>query len=150
LFAASTFNGNNPFYLCLICFAVGAIFWLWRDKLPFSNRAALGCFVLLAIATQLGAWLLILLPVCGGYCLLWFAYGPTINFAKFADKTDLSYGTYLYGCPVQQLLAMSVAWRQPFLNFILAVPISLCIAGISWYFVEKPFLDLKKRLRKPE
>lgn len=150
LYTVSAFNGNNPFYRCLICFSVGATAWLWQDKIPFSKRAALGCAIILLAASQFRPWFLIAFPICGSYCLIWLAYGPRLSFSGWTDKTDLSYGTYLYGCPVQQLLAMNIAWRQPWINFGLAVPLTLCVALLSWHLVERPFLAMKKRLRKSD
>ena len=59
---------------------------------------------------------------------------------------DISYGLYLYGFPVQQL----VAWR---LHGTLPVPVQIVIALIgagacafvSWRLIEEPALRLKPR-----
>jgi len=104
--------------------------------------------VLLA-ASQFRPWLVILFPILGGYCLLWLAYGPALILATWTDKTDLSYGTYLYAFPVQQVLAMNVGLRHPWAIFALAAPITLGLAWLSWHLVEKRCLAWKRSSIKP-
>ena len=42
------------------------------------------------------------------------------------------------------------AWsREWYSNFALTVPITLAIAMLSWHFVEKPALALKRNLQPP-
>jgi peptidoglycan/LPS O-acetylase OafA/YrhL len=62
---------------------------------------------------------------------------------------DFSYGVYLYAFPVQQMV-MSMERRQPrWMAFPLYVgicsAITLGLAMLSWFFVEKPMLKLKKK-----
>ena len=64
---------------------------------------------------------------------------------------DLSYGTYLYGFPVGQVLAMYYLTTLPlFAHIILALLISYVLAFGSWHLVEKRALRLKpKRAVEP-
>jgi peptidoglycan/LPS O-acetylase OafA/YrhL len=87
-------------------------------------------------------------PILGGYCILWLAYAPKLMLSSWADKTDLSYGTYLYAFPVQQTLAMNAVLRHPLVIFLLATPVTLLFAWLSWHLVEKPFLAMKRSARK--
>ncbi len=144
IYVSSLFHGNNRYDQFFICFAAGAVAWLWQDKLPFSSRIAGGCLLVLLGVSRFSPWFSIAFPVAGGYCLLWLAYGPRLRLSNWAEKTDLSYGTYLYAFPVQQLLAAEVALRHPWMIFLLASPITLLCAWLSWSFVEKPFLSLKR------
>lgn len=139
------FHGNNRYDQFFICFAAGALAWLWQDKLPFSHRLAGGCLLVLLATSRFAPWFSVVFPVTGGYCLLWLAYGPQWLFSSWAEKTDLSYGTYLYAFPVQQLLATVVALRHPWMIFLLASPIALSCAWLSWNLVEQPFLAMKRR-----
>ena len=131
----------SPLYLSFAC---GAAAWTWKEKIPHSGRLAATALAILVATSHFKPWLAILSPLLFGYCLLWLAYAPTLPLAKWANKTDLSYGTYLYGCPVQQVLAISPALRIPLLNFGLAIPLTLALAWLSWTVVEKPCLSLKK------
>jgi peptidoglycan/LPS O-acetylase OafA/YrhL len=148
-YVMSAFHGRNGLDQAFVCFMVGAIFWLWQDKIPFSKYIAGSCLVILLAASQFEPWFIWAFPIAGGYCLLWLAYGPRLLFSNWAEKTDLSYGTYLYAFPIQQLLAMSMALRHPLYIFVVATPITLGLAWLSWNLVEKRFLAMKNRIGKP-
>ena len=64
---------------------------------------------------------------------------------------DLSYGTYLYGFPVAQVLSMYYLTTLPlFAHIVLALLISYVLAFGSWHLVEKRALRLKpKRAVEP-
>jgi peptidoglycan/LPS O-acetylase OafA/YrhL len=125
-------------------FLMGMGCWLWRDKIPMSPWMALGSFVLLLITSQLKPWFSILLPPLGGYVILWLGYGMKTDFLAWTRKMDISYGTYLFAFPIQQLVAMHPSLRSPWINFVISVPITLGLAWISWHLVEKRFLAMKK------
>jgi peptidoglycan/LPS O-acetylase OafA/YrhL len=56
---------------------------------------------------------------------------------------DWSYGLFLYGFPVQQVLAMFGLANAGIAVFAMAsTAISLAFAGLSWFWVEKPALAL--------
>lgn len=58
---------------------------------------------------------------------------------------DFSYGVYLYGYPVEQMLFRTWGHKLPFPAFIgLACLGTLLLAMLSWHLVEKPFLKFKK------
>jgi len=131
-------------YLCY--FFAGMNFWLWRDKIPYSSLLAVGSLMLLVLGAQFKPFLSILMPVAGGYLVLWLGYGPRVPLFDWTHRKDLSYGTYLYAYPVQQLIAMSQSFRDPLVNFALTVPCVLGLAWLSWNLVEKRFLALKNYL----
>ena len=125
-------------------FLMGMVCWLWRDKILMSPWMALGCFLGLLISSQFRPWFAILLPPLGGYVILWLGYGMKTSFLVWTRKTDISYGTYLFAFPIQQLVAMHPSLRSPWINFVISVPITLGLAWISWHLVEKRFLAMKK------
>jgi peptidoglycan/LPS O-acetylase OafA/YrhL len=147
-YSISLFGGVSQSEECLISFLTGVTVWLWRDKIPFSKLIACGCLIVLLVTSQFRPWLLVVIPVMGSYCVLWLAYAPKLAFSRWADKTDLSYGTYLYAFPIQQMLAMNPALRHPWIIFILATPATLLVAWLSWNLIEKRFLAMKSNTRK--
>jgi peptidoglycan/LPS O-acetylase OafA/YrhL len=83
-----------------------------------------------------------LMPVTFSYCVLWLAFRLPIR--RFARHGDLSYGTYIYAFPIQQLLALYGLnrWGMPvYVALVLAG--TLPVAFLSWRLVEKPWLSLK-------
>jgi len=65
----------------------------------------------------------------------------------FYLKNDYSYGLYLYAFPIQQVLVqLSGNKMHPAVNIALTLLIAGCIAVLSWKYIEKPSLNLKKYL----
>lgn len=131
-------------------FFAGTASYLYRDKLVFRYRWALVAALLLAVATQTPDGLSCMFPLAGTYLVLFFAYNPAIRFQRFLRFGDFSYGTYLYACPIQQLL---VLWAHGHLNlyvlFFLATPLAVIAGAISWHLVEKRFL-VRTRISREE
>ena len=87
----------------------------------------------------LHSWLLAepAVAVAGTYLMLAAAFAPGAFAAKVLP--DLSYGTYLYGWPAQKLVLMLLPAAPPAL-FLLALPLALGCALLSWRLVERPAL----------
>ena len=76
--------------------------------------------------------------------LLKFALADFGRVGRAFMKTDLSYGLYLYHMPVINLLLYTnvlPAWGA----YVATAVLTLALAALSWWLVEKPALDLKKR-----
>jgi peptidoglycan/LPS O-acetylase OafA/YrhL len=132
----------------LAFFLAGACFYSYRDRIVRSRVITALCIALLGFTARWGWGLNLLLPLAGTYLLFYIAYNPRIRFYNFAKSGDYSYGLYLYGWPVQQLVLYFFA---PHLNahglFLLAFPLTLAAAYLSWHIVEKRFLKMKSRLK---
>ena len=126
-------------------FAAGGVLYLWSDKLPVSWIIA----VSLLAATWLAAGTPLykaLLFAFESYGVIWLALAPGLSHPALEPHADLSYGTYLYGWPVQQTLVHLFPGAAALSLLAPAVAISLIVAALSWYLVEKPALSLKARL----
>ena len=64
----------------------------------------------------------------------------------FKRVGDLSYGTYIYAFPIQQMMIASIPDIAPRTLMALTIVIALPIAFMSWRIIEKPALSLKKYL----
>ncbi len=139
---------GNPIYWprFAVCFLSGMTFLLYRDRISYALPWLLLALLALGAAAVCSRWWDLAVPTAGAYLLFWIAYRPIPKLAHFAKHGDLSYGVYLFAFPVQQML---VCWFQPHLTplglFFSAFPITLLLAAVSWHFVEKPCLRLKKR-----
>lgn len=134
------------FFRLLAFFAVGACFYLFRRFIGLRGRWAAGA--------ALGAAGLLLVPrlatlglaTAGAYALFWAAFAPLAPLNGFKRLTDISYGLYLYGWPLQKLLL----WYFPAASvwLLLAATAGLAsLAGyVSWQWVEAPWL---KKSRPP-
>ena len=66
----------------------------------------------------------------------------SINSKKFLNGIDLSYGIYLYHMPLINL-GLSLGFYNNIFVIFLIFLVTLIISIFSWYFIEKPALNLK-------
>lgn len=134
---------ETAFRLPLI-FAFGGALYVWRGQARISGILVLA----FAIATWLAAGTFLyktLLFTGTAYGVLWLALSPALTRFSYEPKTDLSYGTYLYGWPIQQSLQAFWPGAAPVLMLGPALAITLVVAALSWFLVEKPALALKAK-----
>ena len=84
------------------------------------------------------------------YIVFSFAFAPRPVFAMLQGKAEISYGLYLYGFFIQQVV-VDVAQRCGYaITFTPALLISCALtiaaAYLSYYLVERPALALSKKM----
>jgi peptidoglycan/LPS O-acetylase OafA/YrhL len=76
-----------------------------------------------------------------------FTYYLGTSLPSIKIKEDISYGLYLIGFPVQQVLFALSDYRQSVsTNLLLGILLSSLFAFLIWMFIEKPCLQLKRYL----
>jgi peptidoglycan/LPS O-acetylase OafA/YrhL len=125
-------------------FCAGGCFYLFRDKIHYNTKWALGLLPIVILSLFESDTLKLTLPTIGAYIFFWFAFLDFPSLNKIGTSSDISYGLYLYGWPAQKLLYWYLPLISPWLGFILVSGISAGCGLLSWKFVEKPFLNLKK------
>lgn len=128
-----------------LIFAAGSLAYLWRDRLrlsPLAAAAGLAATALLAATPAYHA----ALYLSSAYAVLTLALHPALARLLPEPAQDYSYGAYIYGFAVQQMLHASLPQLGPLAALLLAVPITLLLAALSWHLVEKPALGLKERV----
>ncbi len=127
-------------------FVMGAVLWVHRDDVPLNwGMAACGLIALYAAARSRSADYVfhLVLP----YFVLYAALARPMTERWMKRIGDLSYGTFLFAFPVQQSI---VALLNPGLSAVrltlLAIPATLACAALSWRFIERPALNLKRAL----
>lgn len=128
-----------------LIFMTGALAWLWREKVPLPLLAVPLVLAALLIAMPTPAYKAALY-VGTAWLVLVLALAPALAGRFGEPRSDLSYGIYLYGWPIQQALA--ALWPQAGAGTMLgpALALSVLVALASWHGVEKPALALKRRL----
>jgi peptidoglycan/LPS O-acetylase OafA/YrhL len=128
-------------------FLAGSAFYLWRDRIPKSPALLGGSLAVLGASLFLGgAWWALL--ICGTYAILYICLSTSVEIAITGRHTDLSYGVYLYGWPIQQLLLFYLGQRlAPLSLFAAAIPATYIVAWISWNLIEEPCLRRVRALR---
>lgn len=142
-----------PFFV--VYFLSGALFLLFRDRIPHSPWLLAASAALVGLTLfhlPLAGLFFVILPTFGLYLLFYLAFLPLGNLYRWAKHGDLSYGVYLYAYPIQRLL-ISEQFRgyhlTPLTLFLLAWVLSCGAAVLSWRFVERPFLRRKPRSPLP-
>jgi peptidoglycan/LPS O-acetylase OafA/YrhL len=82
------------------------------------------------------------LASAGAYLLVRFG-GAVPKPRGFVKFPDISYGVYLYGWPSQKLVIYFGAAQTPLAVFGLSLAMAMCLAWLSWKFIEAPALRLK-------
>lgn len=71
-------------------------------------------------------------------------------FSRWFEKCDFSYGLYLYGFVIQQVISHQLQERgiEASLNltFLICFAATFVCAVISWYLIEKPMQNVGKKL----
>lgn len=131
------------------CFSVGVLAFVVRNTLPIG---------LPGLALTAGAYLLlrgtgleyVALIVLTAYLSFAVASLPFGALTRWTRETDISYGTYIYGWPIMQLMVSLVPDIGQMQLFALTLALLIPAAYLSWRLVEKPALALKRRRAKPE
>lgn len=127
------------FFAGSFLFAVG----LHKRRSPFSSIMLVAASVVaLAIAFIFGA-LLWVFPIAAACPLLLLATSSSIQLPRVRRIGDISYGTYLYGWPVEQVLRSFIGPVSGWLLFAAALPVAYLCGYASWRLVERPALRLK-------
>ncbi len=121
-------------------FFIGSAFYLWRDVIPKSIWIfAISLCSLLAALRWGGAQVAML--SAGAYVIFFLALSGGRTLRVAGRKVDPSYGIYLFGFPIQQLIIAAAAQAiGPEMLFLVSFPITCGIAYLSWTFVEAPCL----------
>lgn len=123
------------------CFLAGVLAYLYRDELPRSRALAVGFFAALILSAHLSDLLCdALFPIVTAYLTFYFAFSSS-RIPDAAMFGDFSYGTYLYGFPIEQML---VGAALPFALYVPSAMILSVGAGVvSWFLIERRFLPRK-------
>lgn len=77
--------------------------------------------------------------------LLIIAFGTGASKAFiWLDKYDYSYGVYIYAFPVQQVISFYFFNHGFRFGIFTSAIVTLCLAALSWHWIEKPALQYKK------
>lgn len=127
-------------------FGAGAVLYLYRHKVPVHTGLAATGLALTVLAT-VTPWFLETAALFGSYAVIVFGYRAPAWFRQLTERGDISYGVYVYGWPIQQLV-WPIGEGQPMhwaINTAIALPLAMLAGLSSWLLVEKPALMFKGR-----
>jgi peptidoglycan/LPS O-acetylase OafA/YrhL len=127
-----------------LAFSIGGCLYVWRDRARISSIAIAVLVLATALLHDSPAYRALLFA-SESYGVLWLALMPGLSHPVLALRHDLSFGTYLYGWPVQQALVQLVPAAGALWLLPPSLAVTLGIAALSWFLVERPALSLKFR-----
>lgn len=136
----------------LVSFLLGIYAYQIRDHLPYSKTLlllALGVCAIFAVgkpAEVIGYPIVNLLLVPALAYLMVYVGVSNVYTPKIFRKGDYSYGIYLYGMPVQQVMIASLPGvRNVLVQFCISMIFIVIFSAFSWHYIEKPILKLRKK-----
>ena len=132
-------------------FFAGSCMYGFRDKVQLSVVTALVLLVACGFARNPFA-VMVLLWVTLSYASLVFAYRAPAPLRRFGARRDLSYGTYIYAFPVQQIVSplainAGAGW---WVAFAASAILAILLAALSWHYIEQHALSWKPRVPQQE
>lgn len=119
----------------LACFAIGATLAFYKRHLIINGWVVLALWLLFALFRH----------ALVNFYLFYLALFASILFVasqswmlRLRPRSDLSYGVYLWGFPVQQVMAQFFGAQGILFNQLASLAICLVLAFGSWHLVEKP------------
>lgn len=134
----------DPYTISLgFTFLAGSVIAVYSKQIPFDNRLGIMSGILLLLTLRYGGFST-LGTAAGAYFVIYLAARLPKAVHWVGAKNDYSYGVYIYGFLVQQVLAYFGLFRFGYVPFVLmSFVLSLGCAWISWHLVEKRALQLK-------
>ena len=130
-------------------YSVGITYFLFRDRVPLARNVAVIAAVVLCVLLFDARTAEAAVAIAGGYLVFWFALQvPEWRLSRAVNRTDLSYGVYLYAWPVQSLVIWFDRTINPWLLCAISLSLTSALAFVSWKFVEKPVLQFAHRGRE--
>jgi peptidoglycan/LPS O-acetylase OafA/YrhL len=129
-----------------IMFSAGAALYQWRDVIPARWSLVAVSVLTVGISSLMPDY-----RIVGGVALAYavIVSGSLIHHKRLRLRTDLSYGTYIYASPIQQLLVIGgLSGLNPLLFFAISTTATVPMAALSWFLIEKPAQSLKTRLKR--
>ena len=130
-------------------YLIGCCFYLFRNRIAFRRWMALlastlvvACFIFFPSRGELA------MVLGGSYLMFCLGQMKLPGLAWMSGLPDISYGIYLYGWPVESLWI----WfhlGSPWITFVVATVISFGLGWLSWHYIERPALTLKRRPTAP-
>ncbi|MCF6766090.1 hypothetical protein L3V82_09915 [Thiotrichales bacterium 19S3-7] len=137
----------SSFFRFSSMFLAGMIFYYYKDVIIYHFSYFIISILLIIISAYSGVGLKLLFPILGAYCIFYLAFAPSLKFLNsFGKYGDFSYGIYIYGAFIQQIVIWLFDGNMNFmLNILICMPLAIVCGFLSWHLIEKRFLSLKNK-----
>lgn len=140
----SSYTAFEHLIRLFFAFYLGVTAWYWQEKIRVKLSIAIILLILNSVFIWAGFYLAALQILTLVYLALLIGVQQYGWLTRFTNSQDYSYGIYIIGYPIQQLLVAFSITLTPATNAVYALLISLALASVLWNLIEKPALKLKK------
>jgi peptidoglycan/LPS O-acetylase OafA/YrhL len=135
---------SEKFVRLFSMFFVGAMFFIWRDKIYLSTKWILFFLTLLFVSSINKDIFFVIYCLTLPFLVFYASYVPSGRIRKFNNYGDYSYGMYIYAFPVQQSIAEILPNVTVPTMIVTSFLATLILSMLSWHIVEKRFLKMKE------
>lgn len=127
-------------------FLAGSLVYVLRERIPYSKVLLTASIAIIATSTfgVFGAATPVVLSIPIAYVTVFIGL-QRVPRVPLYSRGDYSYGVYLYAYPLQQMLIKKLPGLSIPIHFVLSMVLVTGVAMISWHFVEKPILKVRKK-----
>jgi peptidoglycan/LPS O-acetylase OafA/YrhL len=144
VFAASSIQAMV--FRFVVMFAAGALVYQFREAIPARWSLVAVCIVIV-LASMFLPNFRVLGAIPLAYAVI--TTGALLHHPRLNLRNDLSYGVYIYAYPVQQMLVvLGFASLNIVVFFAFATIVTVPLAALSWFLVEKQAIALKNRIKR--
>jgi len=126
-------------------FVIGMLLYAYRFNIRLDYRIVGTCWLVtlflyaspVFVEAFVAAW---------SYSVFWVAFNTQWFARQFNRWGDYSYGLYIYAFPTQEILAHVWKGISPVTMILVALPLALIPAVLSWHFIEHPCILRKKAI----
>jgi peptidoglycan/LPS O-acetylase OafA/YrhL len=129
--------------LLTLTFMYGACLAVYSRRIPYTDGLGILSGIVLIYTLRYGGFTLVG-TAAGTYFTLYLGARLPTLFHRVGAKNDYSYGVYIYGFLVEQILAYAGLYKLGYAPYlILSLVISLGLGWLSWHGIEKWAMSLK-------
>ncbi|MDG4767033.1 acyltransferase [Solwaraspora sp. WMMD406] len=124
-------------------FLLGATARVYMHRIPMDGKMAAVAAAIMTASLVVGGFAVVGLP-CLAYLVIFAGVALPERFTRIGRKRDYSYGIYVYGFPVQQIVALFGGAQLGLTGYIaLSLAGTLALAAASWHLIEEPAMTLR-------
>jgi peptidoglycan/LPS O-acetylase OafA/YrhL len=136
---------NSEITLLAPCFAFGSLLAIWKEQITIDNRLVVALWILYFIF-KASTYNFYFLYAALFISILHLSSLPVL--VRHKPKADISYGIYLWGFPVQQIIASYLYAQGVIFNQLSSMLLCIAMGFASWHLIEKNSIAIGAKVGK--